>query len=319
MYHLENSQSHLNLNYLNDNLYNRFLVESNIDYDIEHSEKSLSLEVNTICSPLLIEKNNFLKSEIYEKNEGIVDGKNIIVNDKVSNNKGKSPKKIGVDFNSKTIFIEKKCISRRKRKGGDYDNNNDEHDKFNDGNARRKLKRIIFTHLFKYINKQIKIKYNGKIGKGLFKKELQILNQAQIANSSVTFNKALLNKTLYDIFSDKISSRITTYPEDHNKIIIEQLIKEKDTEKRIYFQNLFSLTFSDCLEYLRGDKYFEQLNGLELFSEFEEIKQDYLKKYDDGEEYVKLLKYYLKKYEIIINKKCPRESSKRKNKKENKI
>ena len=285
MYHLENSQSHLNLNYLNDNLYNRFLVESNIDYDIEHSEKSLSLEVNTICSPLLIEKNNFLKSEIYEKNEGIVDGKNIIV----------------------------------KRKGGDYDNNNDEHDKFNDGNARRKLKRIIFTHLFKYINKQIKIKYNGKIGKGLFKKELQILNQAQIANSSVTFNKALLNKTLYDIFSDKISSRITTYPEDHNKIIIEQLIKEKDTEKRIYFQNLFSLTFLECIEYLRGDKYFEQLNGLELFSEFEEIKQDYLKKYDDGEEYVKLLKYYLKKYEIIINKKCPRETSKRKNKKENKI
>ena len=164
MYHLENSQSHLNLNYLNDNLNNSFLVESNIDYDIEHSEKSLSLEVNTICSPLLIEKNNFLKSEIYEKNEGIVDGKNIIVNDKVSN-KGKSSKKIGVDFNSKTIFIEKKCVSRRKRKGGDYDNNNDEHDKFNDGNARRKLKRIIFTHLFKYINKQIKIKYNGKIGK----------------------------------------------------------------------------------------------------------------------------------------------------------
>ena len=89
MYHLENSQSHLNLNYLNENLYNRFLAEANINYDIEHSEKSLSLEVNPICSPHLIEKNNCIKPEIYEKNEGIVDGKNIIVNDKVSN-KGKS-------------------------------------------------------------------------------------------------------------------------------------------------------------------------------------------------------------------------------------
>ena len=315
MYHLENS--HLNLNYLNDNLYNHLKTEENINYDIEHSNKSLSLEVNPISCPNLIEINNCLISEIYEKNEEIVDDKNIIVNNKI-NSKGKNPKKIGVDFNAKTFFIEKKYISRRKRKGEGYDNNNDEHDKFTDGNARRKLKRIVFTHLLKYINKQIKIKYNGKIGRGIFKKELHILNQAQIANSSVSFNKALLNKTLYDIFSDKISSRIKNYPEDNNKVIIEELINEEDTEKRIYFKNLFSLTFLECLEYLRGDKYFDQLNGLELFSEFKEIKKDYLKKYDDGEEYVKLLKYYLKKYEITINKKIPRESSKRKNKKEKK-
>ena len=44
MYYLENSL--LNLNYLNDNLYNRFIVEDNINYDIEHFDKSLSLEVN---------------------------------------------------------------------------------------------------------------------------------------------------------------------------------------------------------------------------------------------------------------------------------
>ena len=317
MYHLENS--HLSLNYLHDYLDNHFTVEPNINYDIEHSDKSLSLEVIPTYSPHLIEKINCLKSEINEKDEQIADDN---ADDKKSivNNKGKNCKTIGVEsFNTKTIFFEKKYISRRKRKEGeDYDNNNDEHDKFTDGNARRKLKRIIFTHLLKYINKQIKIKYNGKIGKGLFKKELYILNQAQIANSSITFNKALLNKTLYDIFSDKISSRITNYPEDHNKVIIEELINEKDTEKRIYFKNLFNLTFLECLEYLRGDKYFEQLNGLELFSEFKEIKQDYLKKYIDGEEYVKHLKYYLKEYEIIINKKIPRESSKRKNKKEKK-
>jgi len=309
MYYLENS--HLNLNYLNDKINISFIVESNIKYDIEHSDKSLSSKVNHTCDPHLIGKINCLKSEINEKKEGIIDDKNTLVSDKE-----KSSKKIEAEsLDAKTIFIGKKNICRRKRKGEDYDNNNDEHDKFTDGNIRRKLKRIIFTHLLKYINKQIKIKYNGKIGKGIFKKELYILNQAQIANSSITFNKALLNKTLYDIFSDKISSRITNYPQDHNKVIIEELIKEKDAEKRIYFQNLFNLTFLECLEYLRGEKYFEQLNGLELFSEFKEIKLDYLKKYDDGEEYVKQLKYYLKKYEIIISKKSPRESSKRKSKK----
>ena len=124
-----------------------------------------------------------------------------------------------------------------------------------------------------------------------------------------------MQKTLYDIFSDKISNRITNYPEDHNKEIIEGLINEKDTEKRIYFQNLFNLTFSDCLEYLKGEKHFEQLNGLELFSEFKEIKQDYLKKYNDGEEYVKLLKYHLKEFKNIINRKNPRNHQKERIKK----
>ena len=121
-----------------------------------------------------------------------------------------------------------------------------------------------------------------------------------------------MKKTLREIFSEKISGRIKNYPEDHNKIIIEGLINEKDEEKKIYFQNLFNLTFSDCLEYLRGDKYFEQLNGLELFSEFNEIKQKYLVEYKDGEEYVKLLKYYSKEYETIIKKKNPRKLSKNK-------
>ena len=289
------------------------MTESNINYDFEDSDQSLSLEDNPTCIPHLIEKINNLKSEISENNkEIIVDRINIV------NNKEKSFKKIGVEsFDEKTFFIENKNISGRKRKGGNYDNNN-EHDKFTDDHARRKVKRIVFTHLLKYINKQIKIKYNGKIGKGTFKKELQILNQAQIANSSITFNKELLNKTLYDIFSDKISSRYTNYSEDHNKKIIEELINEEDTEKRTYFQNLFNLTFSDCLEYLNGDKHFDQLNGLELFSEFKEIKHDYLKKYDDGEEYVKLLKYYLKEFKNIINRKSPRESSK-KEQKEKKI
>ena len=126
-----------------------------------------------------------------------------------------------------------------------------------------------------------------------------------------------MKKTLYEIFSEKISGKFTIYPEDHNKIIIQGLINEKDKEKRIYFQKLFNLTFSDCLEYLRGDKYIEHLNGLELFSEFYEIKQEYLKKYNDGEMYVDQLKNYLKEYEKLINKKNPRKSSKKRNKKYN--
>ena len=68
------------------------------------------------------------------------------------------------------LFLLKKNKLGRKRKGENYDNNNEEHDKFSNDNITRKVKHIIFAHLLKYLNKQIKIKYNGKIGKGVFKK-----------------------------------------------------------------------------------------------------------------------------------------------------
>ena len=299
-----------NLNYYNDKKDNHFMVETNINNDFEDSDKSLSLEANHIYIPHLIE--NYLNND---NNKKIVDDKNNLIK-----NKKKDSKKLGVEsFEAKTTIIEKRSKLGRKRKGEnkDIDENNNGHDKFSDDNARRKVKHLIISHLRKYINNQIKIKYNGKIGKGIFKKELLTLNQEQVANAKVEYNQLLLKKTLFEIFSEKISGKITNYSEDHNKKIIQGLTNEEDKEKRIFFQNLFNLTFSDCLEYLRGDKYIEQLNGLELFSEFNEIKYDYLKKYIDGEIYVDQLKYYLKEYEKLINKKNPRKSSKKRNKKYN--
>ena len=110
MYYLENS--HLNLNYLNDKINISFIVESNIKYDIEHSDKSLSSKVNHTCDPHLIGKINCLKSEINEKKEGIIDDKNTLVSDKE-----KSSKKIEAEsLDAKTIFIGKKISVEEKEK-----------------------------------------------------------------------------------------------------------------------------------------------------------------------------------------------------------
>jgi len=302
-----------NLNIYKDKLNNHFVIETNANKDIKDSEKSLSLKDNNIGIPHLIEQ--CINIEKTENNQEIADNKNIQIN----NVKKDYKKNIEDSLDAKTTTnIEKKNKFGRKRKGenndDDIDKKDNEHDKYYDDNARRKVKHLIFSHLLKYINRQIKIKYNGKIGNGIFRKELLTLKQGHIANANVTYNKLLLKKTLFEIYSEKISGKITTYPEDHNKYIIKELINENDKEKRIYFQKLFNLTFADCLKYLRGDKYFEQLNGLELFSEFKKIKQDYLKKYNDGEEYVKLLKYYIKEYECLINRKNSRKSSKKRRK-----
>ena len=182
------------------------------------------------------------------------------------------------------------------------------HNKFSDDNIRRKCKHLVLKHLLEFINKQLKIIYNGKIGNGIFKKKLQIINQSQKFDATINFNKSFLDKKLYEIFSQDISRRLTNLPPTYNRILIEQLLNEKDETKKIYFQKLFNLNFLQCLKHFRGEYYIDELWGLKCFNQIkDEIKEKYP---DDGEEYIQTLEYYLKNYENIIRKKRPRKPRK---------
>ena len=94
----------------------------------------------------------------------------------------------------------------------------------------------------------------------------------------------------------------TSFPKDYNKKLIENLLNEKDVIIKDYVNNLFNLTFIQCLEHYRGTKFYDELNGMRLFEEEESNKLD--------EEFYNHLKYYLDNYEIIINNKKSRKSRK---------
>ena len=141
--------------------------------------------------------------------------------------------------------------------------------------------------------------YSGNIGKGIFIKELKKMNQRQIINNKN--NKEFLNKTLKDIFSDDISGKFTCFLSHHNKNLIQQLLNEEDNEKKIIFQNLFSLTFMDCLNHFRGTKKLCQLDGIITFAD---INKD--KDFKEDEDYFKLFQYYIFHFEEIIMKKRQR-------------
>ena len=68
-----------------------------------------------------------------------------------------------------------------------------------------------------------------------------------------------MNKTLEEIFSDKISGRYTNYPPDHNKKLIQSLLNETDENKKIYFQKIFGLTFIDCLKHFREEIHIKRI------------------------------------------------------------
>ena len=163
---------------------------------------------------------------------------------------------------------------------------------------------MILKYALEFLNKKIKEIYNNNIGKGKFKKKLKILNQDKKVNLSLNDEKLFLDKTLGEIFSENISARLSNYPLNYNKILIESLISEKDAEKKKCFVNLFNITFLDCLRYFRGDEiYIKELNG---FKKFSSIKEALIEK--DGKDYVDLLIYYLQNFKQILENKKPRNS-----------
>ena len=209
---------------------------------------------------------------------------------------------------SEDIKLKKK--RGRKRKSPKIEKK-EPHNKYSDDNIIKKCKHLVLKYTLEFINNKIKKVYNGNIENGPLKKELQIINNSQKSNSHAEFNKNFIKKKLGEIFSENISGKYKkNYPHNHNKLLIEELMNEKDENKKSFFNKLFNLNFMQCLDHFIGNKYIKELNGLQYF---EQIKDDILNKYkEDGNTYIKYLDYYLKNFEKIVNIKEPRKPRKKK-------
>ena len=181
------------------------------------------------------------------------------------------------------------------------------HNKYTFDNLKRICKHLVIESAKDFINKKIYEEYNGDIGEGILKKKLLQLNQKQKKNSTAEFNKEFINKTLKDILSEKITKRIKYYKDDHNKVVIEKVLKEKKDK----FEKLFDITFIECLEHFIGIKQYDELKGLTLFNEY---KDKIVKKYkEDGENYYQNLELFMTEFKERINNAKPRQKKKVKN------
>ena len=131
------------------------------------------------------------------------------------------------NLNDLNKLKEEKTPALKKKRGRErIKNKSGEHNKFSDDNLRRKIKHIVLENTRKFINHKIEEMYEKK-GKGILMKQLLIINQSQIFNATIGFNKSFLYKPLGEIFSDKISSRYTSYLPIHNSRLINELINDK--------------------------------------------------------------------------------------------
>ena len=190
----------------------------------------------------------------------------------------------------------------KKRKNNNDNNKSKIHDNLATDNLLKSSKRLIINELFDFINNKIKEIYNNNIGNGLLKKELKKLSQDQIVNTRLSDNIEFLNKSLENIFSEKITGRVTNCLSSKNIEIIKELREEEDIEKKEYFNGLFNLTFFQCLKHFRGEEENTYIKGLKKFSEL--INKNKIK--EKGEDYIEHLKYFLDNYEIILSNKKPR-------------
>lgn len=193
--------------------------------------------------------------------------------------------------------IELSTLNKKRRRS--------QHANFTDDSLKREVKYRLIENLKSFINGKIAKKYNNNIGKGLFIKKLLLMNQKIKKDSSVDFNKDLLNKSLGDIFSEDISTKLTNYPLDHNKSLIQSLVNEKNNDIRNYFHNLFKLTFLDALKHFRGTHKTEELNGL---TGMDSIREEY----KNNPDFLQNLEHYIFNYEKIINRKRARKKRKQK-------
>ena len=241
------------------------------------------LEVKITSPPLLPPSESNLEFQNKNENEILVEEEK----DKKFYEEFNFINKKRKELENYNISEENKKIGRKNKKSGKTGH----HNKYSEDNIRRKIILMILNIVLDYCNIQI-----SKFGK------LLKINSEQKKRAKVLFSKNLLNKPLKEIFSENISEKFSKFEKNHNKILITNLLNVKDETKKIEFEDLFNLTFSDCLKHFIGIKFCPKLSNMILF---EEACKKY-EKYDDYQDYKIILEYYTKYFEKIISLKKQR-------------
>ena len=172
------------------------------------------------------------------------------------------------------------------------------HDKF-----RKRVRIIALKAIINFVNDKIKDFYKN-IGKGLLEKQFKDIDKTNLSHSKVGYDKIFIEYKLKEIFSWNISSKMTSLLKEHNKNLLEQLIHSEIGGN--FFNELFEMTFSQCLEHIQGKKYYQILNGI---MSLEKIMEKFCDKKEINDK-IFCENFYLvfMNYQELIDKKTTRKS-----------
>ena len=209
--------------------------------------------------------------------------------------------------NAEKIFSIIKEYKRKNGLGRKKKNNfggNRKHDKFSLDNIVRKVKSNAFEIIRLFINLifiPIEIENpNVNSKKKKFDKPFLVkIDQEIITNINVEDNLELLDSTLKDIFSKNTSQKYKHLGLDKNKKVIEEIYEQKIQKRAI---SILNKTFCQCLEYISGINYDEDLVGLEIG--YQRIIKE-MRKSGESEEYISEFENMVKNFKsYYTNKKA---------------
>ena len=274
----------------NENIMNNVINNENFINTEKGKEKGDI--INNLENYLTDYHSNKINSFTYQKIDNPKNPENTNIKELVTSTKLEEKSNKIEDNTHKTFKI---LIGKKTQKSNNY--------KFSDDHFRKMCKQLIFDNLIIFINNLLKNIYKDGIGRGIFIKQLLPLGQEQTSCGKAKFNKQLLNKTLKEIFFEKISNKYTNFLKDHNKKIIIELLTDEKTGNCEYFRRLFNLKFLECLAHFNGSRYIEELEGMNTFAK---IKDDL----NEDQEFLDELEHYITNFEEIINSKKERTSKK---------
>lgn len=208
--------------------------------------------------------------------------------------------------NGSTIDISILPLKRKRGKPGrkrTYKSDSDSetkkvHDKMSTDNILSKIKKIVTDSAYDCINHELSKIYSiKKTSKKNFKKQLIKIKYGDVRNVKLKEIKNYSKKSLKDIFTGDKSDKFKNFQPDHNKILIEESLKDTKDEERENLEKLYNMKFIEYLDIYCG-KNTEYNLKLDILKTFDEL----CKRQDFEEDYQKILKDYLWNFQEKLDK-----------------
>ena len=172
------------------------------------------------------------------------------------------------------------------------------HDKMSTDNILSKIKKIVTDSAYDCINRELaKIYSIKKTSKKNFKKQLIKIKYGDVRNVKLKEINNYSKKSLKDIFTGDKSDKFKNFQPDHNKILIEESLKDTKDEERENLEKLYNMKFIEYLDIYCG-KNTEHNLKFDILKTFDEL----CKKQDFEEDYQKILKDYLWNFQEKLDK-----------------
>ena len=279
-----------------NNYYNSEFINSYIN-DVLNLPSFYNSSINgsPFCNNRFFNLNNEAEMLNYDNNDHLYFIEDNILNKKEDNDIYKVKLKTTKSTKSSPFFEfikEPKTIKKGPKPKGSIGG---KHNKFSKDNLIRKIKSKLLAAIRSYINSLLKTYYLKNEIKSVVL--LQKLDQKYIRDTSIDFNKKLINLKIKDIFSDDISLKYKALGRNFNKNLINKIYQGKSQKNII---SILEMTFLECLEHVSGKKNYESLKGLE--NEFQLIVNNM----NETDKYIEAFNNLLSMFEFHFKNTTPR-------------